>query len=171
MFFCSQCGNAVEEGSKFCNKCGAPVSTPAPAPTPAAPVYTAPVEQSAPYPAPYPVPVTTVAPVRNETVISGKEKAMGFVGMGVSIGGLVMAVLGIIYTMLGMSLEGMGFYFSLIFGLFSTPMGFVGRSLCTKSAARGNTMSSCSVGTKIGLAAIIVSFVMIGLGLISLAAV
>lgn len=32
-FFCSQCGNALASGSRFCNKCGAPTAAVGPAPT------------------------------------------------------------------------------------------------------------------------------------------
>ena len=144
MSFCSHCGNQLESGDKFCRACGAAVV--------AEPVQNV------------PAPVA----VKAEPVIDGKTRALGFVGMGLGIGGVVMGALGLLYTMIGLNLEGMGFAFSLIFGLFSMPMSIVGRILSNKSIEGGNTSGVCSAGTKLGMAGMIVSAVMLFFGFISL---
>ena len=145
MSFCSHCGNQMEAGDKFCRVCGTAVP-----------------EESAPQNVPAPV------AVKAEPVIDGKTRALGFVGMGLGIGGVVMGALGLLYTMIGLNLEGMGFAFSLIFGLFSMPMSIVGRILSNKSIEGGNTSGVCSAGTKLGMAGMIVSAVMLFFGFISL---
>lgn len=162
MSFCSKCGNPLEENSKFCAKCGTPVQDAAPAApaytAPAAPVYTAP---AAP---------TYTAPVAAEPVVSPKAKVLGFVGMGVSIFGLFMAAIGLLYTFVGMATEetGMGFAFSFAFALFSLPCAIVGRMLCNNSIGMGNNATPCTVGSKLGIAGIIVTAAMLFFGFITL---
>jgi len=90
------------------------------------------------------------------------------VGMGLGIGGVVMGALGLLYAMIGLNLEGMGFVFSLVFGLFSVPLSIVGRILSAKSIAGGNTSGAASAGMKLGIAGLIVSAVMLFFGFISL---
>src|SRR5450755_1209589 len=72
--FCSQCGQRVADGSKFCNHCGTPtiavqppaVEPPRPAPPPAAPAPApapaAATHVPAPVPAPAPMPAAAPAP-------------------------------------------------------------------------------------------------------------
>lgn len=90
--------------------------------------------------------------------------------MGVAISGLALAVLGLLYTFIGMATEeaGLAFGMSVGFGLFSLPCSIVGRMLCCNSVSMGNCSNSCSVGSKMGIAGIIVSAVMLFLGLITL---
>ncbi len=151
MYYCSQCGNAIDENAKFCSKCGAPVAASAPVqPAYSQPTYT----QPAPRPA--------------EVCISPKTKALGFVGMGLGIAGLFFAVLGLLYTLIGITESGLGFGLSIGFGLFSMPLGIVGRVLATQSMENGNTSGSCTAGANLGLAAIIVTCVMLFFGFINL---
>lgn len=182
MIFCSQCGAAMEDNAKFCQKCGNPVAPAAPE----APVYTQPQYAQPQYAQPqytqpqytqpqapvypqsaYPQPVSAYQP--EEPAVPGKVKANGFVGMGLAIGGLIFAVIGILYTLIFMEMPPAGFVFALVMGIFSMPLSFVGRSLCNKSIDQGNTSNSCSVGLKIGIAAIIVSGIMLFFGVINLA--
>lgn len=145
MSFCSHCGNQMETGDKFCRVCGTAVP-----------------EESAPQNVPAPV------AVKAEPVISGKVKALGFVGMGLGIGGVVFGALGVLYTLIGMAMPPMGITFALIFGLFSVPLSIVGRILSYKSIEGGNTSGVCSAGTKLGMAGLIVSAVMLFFGFINL---
>ena len=189
MFYCTQCGNALEDGMKFCNRCGVPATEPAapaapeyveivceePACTaPETPVYAAPeapvyepfAEQSY-----YMPPVNPYAPapyVEATPVVSVKDKAMGFVGMGLGIGGLFFAVFGLLYTLMGMVETGVAFVFSLIFGLISMPLSILGRKFAGDSAEHGNTAAACSVGAKLGIAGLVVSCVMLFFGFINL---
>ena len=142
MTFCSQCGNQLESGDKFCRACGAAV----------------PDTQNAP--------VSVV--VKAEPVVSGKTKALGFVGMGLGIGGVVMGSLGLLYSLIGLNLEGLGFVWAMIFGLFSVPASIVGRILSYKSIEGGNPSGAASAGAKLGIAGLIVSAVMLFFGFISL---
>ena len=149
MSFCINCGNQLAENDKFCNACGAKVSE--------ANTYM----QESLQPA-------YVEAKPAEVVVSAKDKALGFVGMGLSIGGLFMACFGILYTALGMIETGLGFGMSIAFSLFSLPLSIVGRNLCNRSVERGNTAKPCSIGRGLGLAGIIVTGVMLFLGIINL---
>ncbi len=169
MFYCSKCGFWLKEDAKFCPQCGAPVTAPAPV----NPAYT----QSAEQPVAEPVasvaesvmPVVVAAPVVNAApAVQTKDKVLGFVGMGLGIFGLVWAIFGILYTLIGMEEQGLGFAFSVVFGMLSMAPGIVGRCLCNQSMENGNLSTPCSVGSKISLAAIIVSCVMLFLGVINL---
>lgn len=162
MAYCSNCGSQIDASAKFCSSCGTPVPAPVPVETvqtaPAEPVYTAPAVQT--YIAP-------AAPVKR--TVSVKAKVLGFIGMGLAIGGLFFAIIGILYTMIGMVEQGLGFGMSLSFSLFaSLPLSIVGKILCNQSEQAGNTARVCSIGSKLGVAAIIVSGVMLFLGVINL---
>ena len=153
MSFCINCGNQLAENDKFCNACGTKVPEAAPE------TNTYAQESVQPY---------YTASKSVEVVVSGKDKALGFVGMGLSIGGMFMAVFGILYTALGMIETGLGFGMAVAFSLFSLPLAIVGRVLSSRSVERGNTSSVCSVGRGLGLAGIIVTGVMLLLGIINL---
>lgn len=162
MAYCSNCGSQMEASAKFCSSCGTPVPAPAPeAPVntaPAEPVYTAPAEQT------YIVPAVPV-----KQAVSVKTKILGFIGMGLAIGGLFFAIIGMLYTLIGMYENGLAFGMSVAFGgLMALPMSIVGRILCNQSVQAGNTARVCSIGSKLGVAAIIVSGVMLFLGVINL---
>lgn len=142
----------------------APVYT-APAPTyaPPAPTYTPPVYTPPVYTPPaYPAPVETVVPT--------KAKVLGFVGMGLGIGSLVLAILGILYTLIGFTVDGMGFGMSIGFGMFSMPLSIVGKILVNRSIEAGNKATACSVGSKMSTAGLAVTCVMLALGFTSLIA-
>ncbi len=140
MSFCSNCGNPLDTTSKFCSNCGASIAAP-----------------------------VIVEPAPHIREVPVKAKVMGFIGMGLSIGGLIMAIIGLLYTFIFISIEPeAGFVFSLIYGLFSLPLSIVGGMLCKNSAGMGNRSAACSAGSKLGVAGIIVSGVMLFFGLISL---
>ena len=153
MSYCINCGNQLAENDKFCNACGTKV----PESTPEVNTYAQ--EPVQPY-------YAVAKPV--EVVVSGKNKALGFVGMGLSIGGLFMAVLGLLYTAIGMVETGLGFGMAIAFSLFSLPLAIVGRILSDRSGESGNTSKACSVGRGLGLAGIIVTGVMLFLGILNL---
>ena len=154
MPFCSSCGNPLNQNDRFCNNCGAAISGKNETVIPTATI--------AAEPAPY---------VYSAPVCSGKSKALGFVGMGLAIAGLVFAVLGLLYTFLGMMAgDGVGLGMSIGFGIFSLPLSIVGGSLCDRSIHMGNFSAACSVGSKIRIAGVIVSAVMLFFGIVSLAA-
>ena len=162
MAYCTKCGNQIDAAAKFCSSCGTPVPTPAPVTpaytAPAEPVYTVPVAQT------YIVPA---APVVSK--VSVKAKVLGFVGMGIGIGALFFAIYGLIVTLIGMEETGMGFGMAIAFSLFaSLPLGIVGKILSNQSMQSGNTSGACSAGSKLSIAAIIVSGVMLFLGFINL---
>jgi len=70
---------------------------------------------------------------------------------------------------LGMTIgEGAGLVFALVFGFFSFPLSIVGGILCNNSMNMGNYSTPCSVGTKLRIAGIIVSAVMLFFGFLSL---
>lgn len=177
MPYCSKCGTPTNEDDKFCMHCGTPVAVPV-QPEPVAPVVPVQAEPVAPVAPVQAEPVAPVAPVRSEPmpvyvapaepVVSGKDKALGFVGMGLAIFGLFFACIGILYTMIGMAEEGLGFGMSIAFSMFSLPLSIVGGVLCGKSYNAGNHSAPCSVGSKLRIAGIIVSAVMLFLGFVNL---
>ncbi len=159
MAFCSNCGNQLDTSAKFCGNCGAPVAVPAEsvaAPELEAPVAVAPAEPERVY--------------MVEPAVSVKTKVFGFVGMGLAIGGLFLAIIGVLYTLMGCFAEiGVGFGFSLGIGAFSWPLCILGKIFCTRSQEGGNTSNVCSIGSKLSIAGMIVSGVMMFLGLVDLA--
>ncbi len=179
MRFCSNCGHPVEDGNKFCGACGAAVVAPVAAepvpaqpvmaePTPVQPVVAEPVSAQ---PVRAYEPARPVAPAVPATPVPAtKDKVLGFVGMGLAIGGLFFGVIGLLYGLIfiagdfGAATTG----FSIGFGIFSLPLSIVGRILCNRSMAAGNISTPCSVGRKLGLAGIIVSAVMYFFGFVGL---
>lgn len=154
MPFCPKCGNPIVPTNRFCGNCGAAVVEISEPVVPAEPVIAVPAVQTYTVPAP-----------------SAKSKVLGFIGMGLAIGGLVFALLGLLYTSLGIiAVEGMGFAMSVAFGLFSLPLSIVGGVLCNRSTEMGNRSAACSVGSIMRVAGIIVSAVMLFFGIVSLAA-
>lgn len=141
MSFCPYCGNPIADGAKFCTGCGKPVAGKQEAVTPA---------------------------VATEIVVSTKDKVLGFVGMGLSIGGLFFAVLGTLYALIGMGEEGLGFGMSVGFGMFSMPCSIVGKILSEKAAAVGFCGTPTRIGAKLGLFGIIATAVMLTIGIINL---
>lgn len=151
MSFCSNCGNPLGENVRFCANCGASVAEREAPVTPATPVIPADIE-----------PAASVVPV--------KAKVLGFIGMGLAIDGLVFAVIGLLYTFAFMAVEeGVGFVFALVWSLFSFPLSIIGGVLCNNSIEMGNRSAVCSVGSKLRIAGIIISAVMLFFGFVSLA--
>ena len=154
MFFCSNCGTALDDGAKFCRNCGAQVAEACSA---------QPQESVAP------AVIEPASQAHNQPVVSGKTKALGFVGMGLSIGGLFFAVFGLLYTFIFMAtIPIASFVYAIVFSLFSLPLCIVGGVLCNKSVEQGNRSAVCSVGSKLRIAGIIVSAVMLFFGMIAL---
>ncbi len=152
MPFCFNCGTPLDASGKFCKNCGAAVSE---ASTPVNPITPTVID---------PVPQVYVAPVS-----STKSKVLGFVGMGLAIGGLFFAVIGLLYTFIGLAVEeGLAFGFSFAFSFFSMPLSIIGGILCNRSYLMGNRSAACSVGSKLRMAGIILSAVMLFIGFISL---
>lgn len=189
MLFCTKCGTQLNPGTSFCHNCGAPVQAPA-EPAATEPLYTAPAEPT--YVAPAPVEPAYVAPTYTppaytppvytppapeyqnvpvyhaEPVVAPKAKALGFVSMGLGIGGLFFAVIGLLYTFIGLEADGLGFAFALVFSILALPCSILGKVFHNKAEEGGNTSTPPSVGNKLGLAGIIVSAVMLFFGFISL---
>lgn len=185
MAFCSHCGNSLDPATKFCSVCGTPVpSEPVVNAEPAQPVYTAPEPVQPVYVAPesvqpvytapqapvyaVPQPTNYYAPVTPAPEPSTKDKVLGFVGMGLGIGGMVFAIMGLLYSLIFMEFDGMGFGYAIIMGMFSFPMSIIGRVFTNKSREAGNQSSACGVGAGMGLAGLIISCVMVFFGFISL---
>lgn len=156
MSTCINCGNPLSASDKFCSRCGARVPE---------------IRQE--------IPVQPVQPAQNDQYyysavkparveLSKKDKIFGFVGMGLSIGGVFMAVLGLLYTMIGMIETGIGFAMAIAFGMFSVPLSIVGLKLTGQSKDAGNTSGVCTAGTATGIAGIAVSGLMVFLGFINL---
>ena len=141
MSFCPYCGNPVADGSKFCTGCGKPVAN----------------QQESVVPA-----------VAAEIVVPVKTKVLGFVGMGLGIAGLFLAVLGTLYTLIGMGEEGLGFGMAVGFGMFSMPASIVGKILSEKAAEAGFCGTPTRIGSKLGMFGIIATAVMLTIGLINL---
>ncbi len=168
MSFCSNCGNHLEENAKFCSKCGSAIAAPVTPPAPAAPVE-APVPAEPVYSAPVYTPIYNAPAVIPE--VSGKTKALGFVGMGLGIGGLFFAIFGLLFTIANMDSyydDGTALFLAIYMSIFSMPLSIVGRILAGKSRDGGNLSSVCRVGTSLGLAGLIVSCVMLFLGFVSI---
>lgn len=160
MSFCSNCGNPLEENAKFCSKCGSAIAAPAEVPAaPAEPVYSAPVY----------TPIYNAPAVIPE--VSGKTKALGFVGMGLGIGGFVFAIIGFFCTIANMDSyynDGTALFLAIYMSFFSMPLSIVGRILAGRSSDAGNPSGTCRTGSGLGLAGIIVSCIMLFLGFVSI---
>ena len=189
MSFCPYCGKALNANDKFCQFCGASLSVtqpPAPPVTPAPSVtYTPPATPAPSVTYTPPVrPVTPVAPVvstpvyqtQKPPVVNAKAKAFGFVGLGLSIEGLICAILGIFYTFFGLIMDsalqtgGAGFIYAFVFSFFSLAPSIIGRIFSDRSISMGNTSGVCTAGFRLGTAGTIVSIVMMVLGFFSLMA-
>lgn len=170
MAFCSKCGNQIEDTARFCNVCGAPVATAAPQNS----GYSAPNQYSNPnqyqYSSPNQYSTYAPTPTYAQSEVSAGAKAKGFVGMGLAIGGLVFAILGLLYTFVGLAEEigEVALGMAIGFGIFSMPLALVGRYLCNKSEEEGNFSGAVSAGMKLGIAGIIVSAVMFFFGFIGM---
>ena len=169
MYFCSNCGTAQEPGARFCKNCGTPIAeavNPQPQPV-VAPVVAEPVYQA--YNAPVYAEPVYAEPVYAEPEISGKTKALGFVGMGLAIFGLVLSVFGIIYTLMFAALDGaFAFGYSIGFGIFSLPISIVGGVLAGNSKEQGNNSAACTVGSIMRVFGVILSCLMFFIGFIAL---
>ena len=167
MYFCTHCGKQVDPSAKFCSGCGEPLNPPVVHTTPVGEIR---VPQEPPVYKPQPVyqPAPQVRYQQPAPAISTKTKVLGFVGMGLGIGALFMAVLGILYTLIGMMDGALAFGMSVAFGMFSVPCGIVGMLLSKQSMEGGNRSKVCTIGVKLSIAGLIVSGVMMLCGLIGL---
>lgn len=174
MSFCPNCGSQVPSDNKFCSVCGSPVDTEKKIETPinytvAEPTYTA-YSQPA-------YPTYTEPVVAAPAPVSAKSKVKGFIGMGVSIEGFIVAILGVIYTLISIAFVAEPYMYEAFIGMFVMAAIFniiglvsciIGRVLCRKSEQEGFTSKACSVGSKLGLVGIILSAVALGVGIICL---
>lgn len=176
MAYCSSCGNFMDPAAKFCSVCGAQAAAPAAPAEPVAPPVVEPVAPpvvepvvEAPAAPTYYAPAEPARTIPVMPVISGKTKTFGFVGMGLGIGSLALAVLGIICVIAGMTIgSALGFGYSIGYGLFSWPCAILGMKFSNQSYEAGNTSNVCSIGRKMAIAGMIVSGVMMFLGFIDL---
>ena len=144
-----------------------PVTPPQPtyAPvTPPQPTYTQPVTPPQPTYAP------PVQPVYYQGTVQGPRVSMGMkiTSMALSIAGLLFAVYGFFYTLVGLSEEGMAFGMALVFGLFFAPFSIVGLALAGKCRSAGDTSAFSRVGKILGLIGVILAGFNLFLGMISL---
>lgn len=193
MYTCPNCNKTTETQTNFCSACGskmvyvepAPVVDPAPVAELTPTVENVPAVESAPAAEPVPEmptyqpPVYQVPTYQAVSYAPQEEKkpvhlAKKIVGMALSIGGLVFAVIGALYTLIFLiGAEEMGiasFVFSLVFSIFSAPLSIVGLVMSNNNIACGDTSTMSQVGKRIGIAAIIVTGVMLFFGIIGVAA-
>ena len=160
MRYCTNCGNPNDDASRFCTKCGEMITAEATG----EPVNTMPAEE---YNTPvYSEPSQPAVPA--EPVVSGGDKAKGFVGMGLAILGLVFAGIGFLYTLIGLTETGLALGMAIAFGIFSLPPALIGGNLCKKSRAAGNTSRACTSGTSMAAIATILTIGMLIVGVIGL---
>lgn len=157
MSYCSKCGTPIEPNERFCRGCGAPLAAEAPA----APAYQPDYNDYS-----YNQPAYSY----EQPQVSGGTKAGGFVGMGLGIGGFFFALLGFIYTIIGLEIdEVMSFSMAFAFSIFSLPLSIIGMSLSSKSRNAGNTSAVCTVGKVFGIIGLVLTCVMLFVGFVALA--
>lgn len=168
MAYCTKCGNSIEVGAKFCNSCGAPVSAPSVQsdPVPFAQSNTAPsVQEYTPY-VEQPVVVATAPAPRK---VSVKARVLGYVSLGLGIGAIFFAIIGLLVTIGGMGVAGLGLGMAISYGLlFALPLAIVGKILANQSMEAGNDSKACSVGSVLSIVTIALTGLMLLLGLIAL---
>ena len=164
MSYCSKCGTPLDASSKFCPGCGTLVES---AQTPDSSAWNSvPQTSYSSWDAmdPYSTPGVFVPPV-----VTGKAKALGFVGMALSIVGFILACIGLLATVATMEeLKGVALGMSIGYGIFALPMVIVGLALSKKSKNLGFTSAAPTAGVVLGIIGIILVGVMLVLGCISL---
>ncbi len=137
------------------------------------PVYQQPVAEQPVYQQPVAEqPVYNQAPVYQQNTapeVEGSAKVKGFIGMGLSIGGVVMATIGFIAMLSNFNIIGVGFACGLVFGIFGLPLSIVGMILSGKAIEAGFVGTPTKLGKIFGLVGTILSGVSIFLSFISLA--
>ncbi len=156
MYICPNCNAKTEEAVNFCSKCGTQMVYAEPQPIEPQPV----APQYQPAQAYQPVP----APVKKPHI------AVKIVSMALSIEGFICAILGALYTLIGLIEPAVAFLFSLIFGMVSLPFSIIGLCLGSKCTNAGDTSVFSRLGKIFGLIGIIVAGVSLFIGLISLGA-
>ncbi len=159
--FCSVCGNKMDASNVVIEEPAAQPIAEQPVAEPQAPIYQQPIEQPI-----YQQPMYQQPPVPHN--IDGKLKAKGFVGMGLSIGGVVMAAIGFLYTAITIAVPVAGFMFGLIFSMFALPLSIVGMILSRKAIAGGFVSGATKVGKILGLIGTIAGGVVLLMAFISL---
>lgn len=164
MSYCSKCGFPIDPADKFCRGCGTPVAAEAPA----APAYTQPEysynQPSYDYNQPsydYNQPVYAY-----EQPQSTGSKAGAFIGMGLGIGGLFFALIGLINVLANLDYDAeFAFGMAVGFGIFSLPLSIIGMILGGKNS---DCCKAGGAGKGLGLAGVIISGVMLFLGFVSM---
>lgn len=202
MYICPNCKATSEQPTNFCASCGAammvqeapvaeqpvvPVEQPVPVAASVAPATEeVPVVEAEPVVTPPPAyqqpayqqPAYQQQPqyqyVQQPIPVVQNAPSLGKVitGMALSIAGIAMAALGLLYTLMFIAIEGeMAFAFSLVMGLFSFPLSIVGFIMSKGNVNAGSTSAMSRVGKTLGLIGIILSGVMLFLGFVGFASV
>lgn len=168
MAYCFECGTKLEASDKFCSQCGTPVrayQTPESEVQPVNAMPEVPVMPAEPV-----APMVPYAPAEPATpTVPVKAKVFGFVGMGLSIAGLVFSCIGMLYTLLGMGLEGLGLLFAIIYAVIATPFAVAGLVLSKKAKGLGFKGAAATVGVGLGIASCALIGLSLMLGVLGLA--
>lgn len=188
MYLCTNCKHTSETPENFCPVCGHPMTQQAAA-EPA--VVTEPVPTAEPVVAAEPVPAAAPAAEQQPayavqpqyqyvqpqapTSVAPPSKAKVIVGMVLSIAGLAMAALGMLYTLIfmatAMATAGIvAFGVGLVFFLFSLPLALVSLILSQNNLRAGSASNMSSVGKKLGIVGVALSGALLFLACISLGA-
>ena len=148
MAFCNNCGTQIPDGAAFCPSCGAKYT-----PVPAAPTYQQPTYQQPTYQQPvygYQPPVANAQPE-----VSTGAKVKGFIGMGLGIGSLAIAVIALIVGFISVGeayLAGSAIGYSLV----AVGLGVPAKILAGKAVEEGFIGTPTKLGSVFGLIGIIV---------------
>jgi len=85
-----------------------------------------------------------------------------------SIAGLGMGSIGILYTLLLVGVEIAGFTFGLVFFIFSFPLSLIGLIMSNGNINAGSRSNMSSIGKKLGIVGVIIAGVMLMLAFINL---
>ncbi len=159
---CENCGYTTENAIRFCPFCGKQLMAREPVcpPAPEQPVQPAPHVEVPQYPYEAPLPMATPAyPATCGTAPQPKvSKAKKIVGMGLSIGGFVFALIGLLYGLLFAFIDSYtSIFMSVYLAAFSIPLSAVGLSFSSAAKKAGDTSVFSRLGKIFGLLGIILT--------------